>query len=117
MESIDSIYNRSVVTSTKAIQKKGECCLRKNRKAVRHHCNRSLGESKAVKCKEEKCENRFCRRCLVRYYKYSKEAARMLPSATWKCPKCTSKCVCLRLPIKNIIGVTLNRRGGRFLVS
>lgn len=59
-----------------------------------HHCGRHLAESRAVKCRGMKCTLCFCRQCLVRYYKYSKSAAKVLPSATWRCPKCTCKCMC-----------------------
>lgn len=49
-----------------------------------------------VRCTDGECGMSFCRPCLCRFYKFSKKAAKLLPTKTWKCPKCTLKCTCLK---------------------
>jgi hypothetical protein len=59
-----------------------------------HHCDKSLPENKVVKCQNIECKTYYCRVCLSRKYKFSKKAARLLPTVSWKCPKCTCRCRC-----------------------
>ncbi len=59
-----------------------------------HYCGRSFEGSKMASCRSPLCHEFYCRKCLTGQYKYSKKAARMLPTPTWKCPRCTNKCMC-----------------------
>eukprot|EP00829_Urostomides_striatus_P021635 TRINITY_DN974_c0_g3_i2.p2 TRINITY_DN974_c0_g3~~TRINITY_DN974_c0_g3_i2.p2 ORF type:complete len:103 (-),score=9.11 TRINITY_DN974_c0_g3_i2:273-581(-) len=59
-----------------------------------HNCGKPFPEKMIVKCKNINCTLGFCRMCLTRHYKFSKKAARFLPTKNWKCPKCTNKCRC-----------------------
>ncbi len=59
-----------------------------------HYCKASTEGCKLVRCKNGNCGLCYCRKCLTGQYKYSKRAAKALPTPTWKCPRCTNKCVC-----------------------
>lgn len=61
-----------------------------------HYCAVQLDKSVVVRCKDSSCGMSYCRPCLTKQYKYSKKAAKQLPTATWRCPKCTGKCYCLK---------------------
>lgn len=59
-----------------------------------HWCNKDIKEF--VKCQKQECDLVYCRNCLVRKYKFSKKAAKKLPGATWKCPRCIQSCFCTK---------------------
>ncbi len=61
-----------------------------------HSCEKLYEEKVLVRCRVTTCDLKYCRPCLSKVYKYSKEAAKDLPTATWKCPKCKNKCPCPR---------------------
>lgn len=58
-----------------------------------HYCKLLLAPRFIVPCKVT-CGRFFCRKCLTRYYKFSRPKCAKLPSATWKCPVCTKRCYC-----------------------
>lgn len=58
-----------------------------------HYCKLALAPRFIVPCKVP-CGRFFCRKCLTRYYKFSRTKCAKLPSATWRCPVCTKKCYC-----------------------
>lgn len=59
-----------------------------------HYCGNKMGKPPSVKCRHPGCTLAYCRACLVRRYRYCKKVAKRLPTAAWKCPKCTGKCTC-----------------------
>jgi len=71
--------------------------------AACHCCSKVSEPQKLVKCRDSNCGSFYCRKCLTGQYKYSKKAARLLPTATWRCPQCTSKCMCKKYTNKRLI--------------
>lgn len=58
-----------------------------------HYCKLSAPPRFMVPC-QIPCGLYFCRKCLTKYYKYSRPKCAKLPSVNWRCPVCTSKCQC-----------------------
>ena len=59
-----------------------------------HSCSMAYKLPKVARCRNPQCGEAFCRKCLSGRYKYSKKSAKQLPTSTWRCPKCTNKCLC-----------------------
>ena len=58
-----------------------------------HYCKLPSPPRFLVPCKIP-CGLYFCRKCLIKYYKFSRVKCSKLPTANWKCPVCTIKCQC-----------------------
>jgi len=58
-----------------------------------HYCTNTGPPRFMVLC-QVGCDLSFCRKCLTRYYKYSRTKCSKLPSVNWRCPVCTKKCQC-----------------------
>ena len=58
-----------------------------------HRCSQIRPPRFLVAC-QNSCGMYFCKKCLIRYYKYSREKCSKLPSPNWKCPACSKKCGC-----------------------
>lgn len=66
-----------------------------------HHCSQQLKHNQLAKCQAHECLASFCKKCLTKSYKYSKAAAKELPTTTWKCPKCMQRCKCSKYKLRN----------------
>lgn len=95
------IENESLKLMENSIRPYAECYKIPNTSkesdlTVCHICDRGFSARATVPCQEAQCELRYCHSCLVKECKYSKKTARKLPTRTWKCPKCSHKCHCLK---------------------
>lgn len=88
-----------------------------------HNCSITLPPRFMVPC-QLLCGRHFCRKCLTKYYKYSRPKCSRLPSVNWKCPACAGKCICKncatvslkpciedKLVVKKAINLTHDRNG------
>lgn len=95
--------------------------------ATCHYCEKVMGQPDDVQCTNPECALSFCQSCLIRYYRYSRKVAKRLPTPTWKCPKCTKKCLCPKyvLPLriarciteterKTLVAMAKNKKGLAF---
>ena len=70
-----------------------------------HCCETEKSEVHLIRCQDKNCRLSFCQSCLTRDFKYSRKAIKKLPSANWKCPKCTGKyCYKMNKLINKITG-------------
>ena len=58
-----------------------------------HYCSKYIS-NKVIYCQAKECHLAYCKKCLTRKFKYSRNAVKSLPSRSWKCPKCKQKCDC-----------------------
>lgn len=77
-----------------------------------HYCNYTGPPRFMVLC-QVGCDLSFCRKCLTRYYKYSRTKCSKLPSVNWRCPVCTKKCQCEECQEVATVSCSKNKGAGK----